>query len=210
MVSHPRVEGCEEELMDIEGLIEQLRRGEPSAGPILVSLVAPRLLGYAAQIAPKLSEADHEMIVEEAIERAITKIDRYDPARGTFPAWARSFVRFSVLRWHREHPDGPPGELADDFSDAASKADRPCDDAADESADLGRISSALAALVLSEPEASQLLLRLRFAEQLPHEEIAKQLGVNPAACRKRLERVLRKLHENAMNDPDLAHLGGDR
>ena len=194
--------------MDIDSLIDQLRKGEPSAGPLLVSLIAPRLMGYVAQVAPRLSPADHEQIVEEAIEQAVIKIDRYDPARGTFPAWIRAFVRNAALKWYRAHPDGPALELTDDVFEAVPGS---TDDYADDERllDASRTSGALSALVLAESEASQLLLRLRFAEQLPHDEIAKQLGVTPAACRKRLERILQKLRDNAMNDPDLRHLGGD-
>jgi RNA polymerase sigma-70 factor (ECF subfamily) len=197
--------------MDIDSLIEQLRRGEPSAGPVLVSLIAPRLMGYVAQIAPHLSPADHEQIVEDAIEEAVTKIDRYDPARGTFPAWTRTFVRYAALRWYRAHPDGPPLELTDEVLEVVANSASAVDhDVDDDNSTTRRASAALTALVLSEPEPSQLLLRLRFAEQLTHEEIAKRLEVSPAACRKRLERVLRRLRDIAVNEPDLDHLGGDR
>ena len=74
-------------------------------------------------------------------------------------------------------------------------------------ANAGRITvkqAGLAALVLSAPEADQLLLRLRFAEYLSHAQIAEQLGVSEAACRKRLERILNRLRAHAKDDPDLS------
>jgi RNA polymerase sigma factor (sigma-70 family) len=166
---------------------------------MLVSLVAPRLLGYAAQLASDLGETDREAIVEAAIETAIDKIDQFDPNKGTFPGWVRTFVYYEVATWRRSH-GAPPEELVE-----------PAVGLTDDDVDGPPSAAALAmtALVLTLPEASQLLLRLRFAEHLDHTEIAERLGIKPAASRKRLERVLTDLRERSKTDPDLTHLGGD-
>jgi RNA polymerase sigma-70 factor (ECF subfamily) len=189
--------------VDLALLIEQIRQGDETAGAVLVSIVAPRLLGYADLIGPDLPEADREMAVETAIETAIRRIDRYDESRGTFPAWVRTFVKHAVNDWRRRHPDGAPQELAGEPEQPAE----PPDDA-DELVNPETV--ALAAIVLSESEPNQLLIRLRFVEGLTHAQIAERLNVTEATSRKRLERLLARLRRTAAEDPDLSgHLKGE-
>lgn len=183
--------------MDITRLIQQLKAGDDTAGPILVSVLAPRLLGYAELIAGDLPLADREQAIEQAIETAVRRIDRYDPSKGTFPGWVRAFVRHAVGDWRRRHPDGAPTSLDQVGEPPAHEID----DIEDQGSP--RASAALAALVLTAPEADQLILRLRYEENLVHAQIAQQLGVSQAACRKRLERALERLRARAVNDPDL-------
>jgi RNA polymerase sigma-70 factor (ECF subfamily) len=194
-VSHADVEKWEARL-DITRLIQQVRDGDDTAGPILVSVIAPRLLGYAELIASDLPLADREEAVERAIETAIRRIDRYDPSRGTFPGWVRGFVRHAIGDWRRQHPDGAPAALDQIPEHPGPEVEDP------ESELASPASASLAALVLTEPEPDQLLLRLRFEEGLTHTQIAEQLGVSEAACRKRLERLLNRLRARAKVDPD--------
>lgn len=189
--------------MDLDALIEQLRLGDPNAGVILVSVVAPRLLGYVGIVAPDLGPADHEEILEKAIEKAVLKIDQFDPARGTFPAWTRAFVRYEVLTWRRNHPDGPDSALTD-----ADILPDPSEDA--EVEEFSDQETAIASQVLLLPEQSQLLLRLRYAEKLDFPAIAKRLDISHDAARKRHQRIIDELRRRADDDPDLKHLGGDR
>lgn len=190
--------------MNLDALIQQLRLGDPNAGVILVSAVAPRLLGYAAILAPELGPADHEEIVERAIEKAVLKIDRFDPAKGTFPAWTRAFVRYEVLTWRRNHPEGTDLPLNAAESLPAPEED---EETVNEVSDR---ETAMASQVLLLPEASQLLLRLRYAEQLDFPAIAEQLGITHATARKRHQRILEELRRRSAADSDLKHLGGDR
>ena len=182
--------------MDIGRLIGQLKAGDDTAGPVLVSILAPRLLGYTEMIASDLPLADRERAVEQAIETAIRRIDRYDTSKGTFPGWARAFVRHAVGDWRRLHPTGAPGQL-DDRTDAAAP-EGGIEEKQDDPA-----SAALAALVFTALEPDQLILRLRYEENLRHAQIAEQLGVSEPACRKRLERALERLRSRAAEDPDL-------
>lgn len=191
--------------MDLDALIQQVRLGDPNAAAILVSVVAPRLLGYVGLIAPDLGAADHEEIVEKAIEKAVLKIDQFDSARGTFPAWTRTFVRYEVLTWRRNHPSGADIPLTD--ADTLPDPDEQDDATAEELSDQ---ETAMASQVLLLPEASQLLLRLRYAEKLDFPAIAKQLEISHAAARKRHQRIIEELRSRAADDPDLKHLGGDR
>lgn len=194
--------------MDIDALIEQLRQGDPSAGPILVSIVAPRLLGYAAHLARDLGEAEHEEIVEAAIEKSILKIDQFDADRGTFTGWVRTFVRNEVATWRRNHLGStvPVNEEALEVA-GEPEPDEGEDDGKDEAA--SQRDTAITSLVLNLPEPAQLLLRLRFAEGLDHIAIAEALDVRPDAARKRLQRILQTLRQLAADDPDLKHLRGE-
>ena len=183
--------------MDIAQLIEQLKNGDDTAGPVLVSVLGPRLLGYANLIASDLRLVDREQAVEHAIETAIRRIDRYDPSKGTFPGWVRAFVRHAVADVRRRQPGGAPRQLDEEMADLAVPEDN-----GDE--EHGRpASAALTALVFTAPEADQLILRLRYEENLPHAQIANRLGVSEPACRKRLERALERLRSRAKQDPDL-------
>ena len=183
--------------MDVAQLIEQLKRGDDTAGPVLVSVLAPRLLGYADLIAGDFALVDRERAVEHAIETAIRKIDRYDPSKGTFPGWVRSFVRHAVADVRRRQPGGPPMQLDEEIADVAVPED------GDEEERGNPAAAALAALVFTAPEADQLILRLRYEESLLHAQIAEQLGVSEPASRKRLERALERLRNRAKQDPDL-------
>jgi RNA polymerase sigma-70 factor (ECF subfamily) len=190
--------------VDLKLLIEQIKRGDESAGAILVSVVAPRLLGYADLIGSDLPEADREEAVEIAIETAIRRIDRYDEARGTFPAWARTFVRHAIEDWRRKNPLGAPTELG---PESRLQTDVAVD--SEEVSPTG-VSGALTALVLTESEPNQLLIRLRFVEQLTHAQIAERLEITEPASRKRLERLLEQMRQRAAEDPDLKRfLEGD-
>jgi RNA polymerase sigma factor (sigma-70 family) len=182
--------------MDIQKLIEQLRVGDEAAGPILVSIIAPRLVGYAEMIASDLPLADRERIVEIAIESAVSRIDRYDPSRGTFPGWVRAFVANAAKDWRRRFPRGAPAPLDEMTYVAESGADLE-----DEHREL--MPDALRALLLTSSEADQLMIRLFYQEGLAHASIATQLGVSEPASRKRLERAITRLRGRAIEDPDL-------
>lgn len=189
--------------MDLALLIEQIRQGDETAGAVLVSIVAPRLLGYADLIGPDLPEVDRELAVDKALQTAIRKIDQYDESRGTFPAWVRTFVKHAVNDWRRRHPDGAPVKLVGEPEQPAE----PPDDATEL---VNPQTIAIAAIVLSESEPNQLLIRLRFVEGLTHAQIAKRHNVTEAASRKRLERLLARLRRTAAEDPDLSgHMKGD-
>jgi len=183
--------------VDIAQLIEQLKTGDDTAGPVLVSVLGPRLQGYADLIAGDLPLVDREQAVEHAIETAIRRIDRYDPSKGTFPGWVRAFVRHAVADVRRRQRGGAPLQLDEEMADLTV----PEDDGEEEHG--SPTSAALTALVFTAPEADQLILRLRYEENLPHAQIAERLGVSEPACRKRLERALERLRSRATQDPDL-------
>jgi len=185
--------------MDDEDLIQAARDGREYAGPFLVSLYAPMLLGYARGLASDLGDVACEEICVWAVERAIRKIDLYDPEKGDFASWARSMVRYAALDYRRDSArlrsmDGL--DLAE--PDATPRPDIP-----------DHVGVALAEAVRTLNEADQTILALREIEQLPAQTVATLLGISSDAVRQRHFRARRRLARVAQDDPRLtAFLGG--
>lgn len=181
--------------MDIADLIRSARAGEPHAGPFLVSVFGERLLGYARAIGRDLSDVDREFAVEQAIEKAILKIDRFDPRKGSLAGWLRAFVRHALadLRRSRAAIDQLDPEAEEE--QAKDEPKQPLDPS---------VVSALIEVWEALRDTDQLILALRIIEELPHAEIAIRLGgVSEVACRQRYGRALLRLQTAALNHPRL-------
>jgi RNA polymerase sigma factor (sigma-70 family) len=179
--------------VDDEDLIQAAREGKEYAGAFLVSLYAPMLLGYARGFAPDLGDSGCEQICEWAVERAVRKIDRYDPAKGDFAGWVRSMLRYAALDYRRDN-----ARLQGDGNlDIAEPDPQP---SRETTAD---VSAALADAVgqLSEPD--QAILALREIEQLPSQTVAALLGISDAAVRQRSSRARQRLAKIAQSDKRL-------
>ncbi len=170
-----------------EDLIRAALENQPHAGAFMVSLYGPKLLGYCMTIAPDFSDVDREFICEQAVENACRKIDEFDPARGSLEAWLRGFVRYGVLNWRRAmgvRMKKPVDELDLPFQQSPAWPELAPDDPR-----LARLATAVRAL----PLPHQLLLALRFTENLPSREIADRLGLSDDAVRQRLSRLTGQL-----------------
>ena len=185
--------------VDDEDLIRAAREGKEYAGPFMISLYAPMLLGYARGLASDLGDSGCEQICEWAVERAVRKIDLYDPAKGDFAAWARSMLRYAALDYRRDNARLQNIDNLDvALPETQSSREIP-----------GDITTALAEAVgqLSEPD--QVILALREIEQLPSKTIAALLGITDAAVRQRYSRARQRLVRIAQNDQRLtSFLGG--
>jgi RNA polymerase sigma-70 factor (ECF subfamily) len=186
--------------MDIDGLVRQLVAGDDNAGPILVSILAPGLLGHAEQIGHDLPQVDREMVVELAIDRAIMRIDQFDASRASLRTWVQAILRNEIANWRRDHPQGAPETMVQDLPLVTPEGDEGLDEAKD------RRSAALAAVVMTAPQGDQLIIYKRFVENLSHGEIAKNLGIREGTSRKRLERALIRLRQEANKDADITSL----
>jgi RNA polymerase sigma factor (sigma-70 family) len=177
-------------MVDDDNLIQAAREGKEHAGPFLVSLYAPMLLGYTRGIAADLGDSACEQICEWAVERAVRKIDLYDPCKGDFAAWARSMVRYATLDYRR---DTARLDTIDDLN-LPEPAPEPTRDIPAE------VSAALVEAVgrLSEPD--QAILALREIEQLPSQTVAALLGISDAAVRQRHSRARQRLARIAQKD----------
>ncbi len=179
--------------MDDEELIRAAREGKEHAGPFLVSLYAPMLLGYARGLASDLGDSACEQICEWAVERAVRKIDLYDPRKGDFAGWARSMLRYAALDYRR---DNARLQSIDDL-DLAEPETQSSREIPDD------VTAALAEAVgqLSEPD--QAILALREIEQLPSQTVAALLGISDAAVRQRYSRARQRLIRIAQHDQRL-------
>jgi RNA polymerase sigma factor (sigma-70 family) len=178
-----------------EDLIQAAKIGQPYAGAFMISLYGDRLLGYCRTIAPDLSDVDRELICQGAVENACRKIDEYDPAKGSLPGWLRGFVRYGVLNWRRSagiRIAEPVDELG-----LPSQPTAPPELSPDDSR-LTRLAVAVQAL----PSHHQLLVALRFKENLPTREIAARLGLSDDAVRQRLSRLTRRLTRQLADETD--------
>jgi RNA polymerase sigma factor (sigma-70 family) len=184
-----------------EELIQAAKAGQPHAGAFLVSLYGPRLLGYCRTIAPDLGDVDRELICEQAIEKACRKMDEYSETGSSLLAWLRGFVRYGVLSWRRDwacRDNEHVGEL-----DPQAWEPRPQPELDPSDPRIARLAAAVKAL----PQHHQLLIALRFRENLPTLEIAARLHISDAAVRQRLSRLARQLRAQVEGHDD-ADIGG--
>lgn len=178
-------------MVDDDNLIQAAREGKEHAGPFLISLYAPMLLGYARGIAADLGDSACEQICEWAVERAVRKIDLYDPAKGNFAAWARSMVRYATLDYRR---DTERLDTLDDLPEPATQLTRDVP---------GTVYAALAEAVGRLSEGDQAILALREIEQLSSKTVAALLGISDDAVRQRHSRARQRLARIAQHDPRL-------
>ncbi len=169
--------------MDDDELIRAAREGREYAGPFLVSLYSQALLGHARSLAGDLGDIACEQICEWAVERAIRRIELFDPSRGTFLTWARSMLRFAALDYRRDHDRL---RCIDGF-DPADCPVEPVRDLPEE------VRSALTESVRRLRPADQAILALRDGEGLPAQAVASRLQISPEAVRQRHSRARRRL-----------------
>lgn len=145
---------------------------------------AHRVYRFAAMVARGDVEADD--LAQEALIRAIRKLDRFDPQRGTIEAWlwrivvntARDAGRMAGRRralWAR---------LTEDRLAAPST----------ESVALDRLTDTeLVRAVRGLPARDRALIALRFGADLDYAAVGRPLGLSAAAATMALRRAMAKL-----------------
>jgi RNA polymerase sigma factor (sigma-70 family) len=132
-----------------------------------------------------------EDLAAETFERALRRLKRFDPRRGTAKAWLLTLARSTALdhfrseerRRRREgtyalrEPEVVDGDV---FGDTYSPA----------------LEAALHSLSAGERE----VVALRVLLDLDGETAAGLLGISPTACSTRLHRALQKLEEKVRDD----------
>jgi RNA polymerase sigma factor (sigma-70 family) len=177
--------------MNVTELVASARDGTESASPYIVSLYGAKLTRFAHLLAADLSEVDREVLCERAIEKAVERIELFDPNRGSFDAWLRGFVRREVYEARRRVvPERLPA--MDDIPAVAPSSG--------ESVVPVEVIAALRAAVRRLPETDQLIIALRAYENLPYAAIAEQLGADQTACRVRYHRAVNRLRDAAQSD----------
>ena len=202
--------------MDWTALVDQIRAGDPAAGPLLVSSLSGRLDKYAELRAADLPQADREDAVERALAKVVQNIDQYDPARGTLLTWARAIVRRELAEARRSPTAAlvDPAVLAEHLGETGTGADPTADtaladgEAYDPDVPLDPKHVALTALLLQLGPPDAALVQAHVHEELTFPQIAAQLGPPATAdnLRKRFSRIRKRIVDAAREDPDLAHL----
>lgn len=198
----------DDEDMDRE-LVESARDGKHGAGAYLVSRYAPKLLGYCRGIAHDLGDVDQELVVGLAIEKALRKIDTYDPNRAPFEIWLRTFVKFATMEWRRSQAqtftvnptlqDGPLNQEAAPVHDPNAPTSN-------------RLAPVIDALNEALPQLSpqdQIIIGLRDLEGRPFNDIASRLEITEATARQRHHRAKGRLKKLLVADARTATLTGE-
>lgn len=178
--------------MDLKRLLAALQDGESWAGPALVTLLMPMLMRYATDLGSDLSEAEREAAVEAAVLGSVDNIERFDPARASFPSWVRGFLRYAIADCRRKKAGYVEVSLEEGRDIAAA-------DSLD--ANGSETTSGLTWPLLQLSVMDQVIIALRDFEGLSYEACAERIGggVNPGACRVRHHRALKRLRELLSN-----------
>jgi RNA polymerase sigma-70 factor, ECF subfamily len=145
---------------------------------------ATRVYRFAAMLAR--GEVEAEDLAQIALERAVRKLDRFDPGRGSVEAWlwrivvnaARDEGRLARRRfalWERIRSNEPPPGSVE--SDALRRLD----------------DAALLAAVRELPKRDRAMIALRFGAGLDHAAVGAALGISPGAATIGVRRALDRL-----------------
>jgi RNA polymerase sigma-70 factor (ECF subfamily) len=154
--------------------------------------------------------ADAEDVASEVFQRFVTRLDQYDPARGSVQAWVFRMARNRMIDHLRrirrmDALDDIVQTLADGSPDGLSRM------LADEEA---RFASGL---LRQHPPEVREMFALHFAHGLSYREIAVMLGLSEAAVKQRFARTMRDLRQRLQterrtpdmgNAPDVEGAGG--
>jgi RNA polymerase sigma factor (sigma-70 family) len=179
--------------MDDDELIHAARAGQDYAGPFLVSLYAPQLLGHVRNMAGDLGDEACELICENAVELALRRIDKFDPERGSFLTWARSIVKYAALDYRRS--DERLRGLGD--LDPVDEPLEPRRDVPDS------VRAALVQALQTLNPGDQAILALIDVQGLTSHAAATHLNISSDAARQRHSRARRRLAAAARNDQNL-------
>ena len=173
-------------------LVDRARRGDPTAGPFLISYLGDHLLGYARSIAGDLGDVEREQIVEIAVEAGVRAIHRYDPERGGLRGWFRRQVQWKTSEWRRS---GPPPSVPLPSDPVPAPDDAPV------LPDI--VANQLRAAIASLAPDDRVLLALRAVEGLEYGEIGLRLKITGDTARQRYKRLREKLRSLSEDQPEL-------
>ena len=150
----------------------------------------PRVYAYVRYRVADVAEA--EDLTSEIVERALTYLASYDPAKGAFSTWIfriahNTYVNHVKRRQRRARHQVDLGERLEDLVTNSPNPEQMVVDK-DEKARLLVCMNTL-------PERQQEILTLRFAGQLTNREIAGVLKMNERTVSVYILRALRKLRQ---------------
>ena len=194
---------------ETRSLLHQVRGGDGGAFDRLFAHYQPRLQRFVElRIDPRLrARVDPADVVQEAHLEALRRLDGFleNPAL-PFRLWIRRIALDRLLMARRRHVGaarravGREAALPDPSGSPA--AARLTESASSPSQHAGReeLAARVRAAVARLPEADREIIRMRTFDGLAFEEVARRLGVEPAAARKRHGRALLRLHQVLADD----------
>jgi RNA polymerase sigma-70 factor, ECF subfamily len=185
-----------------QGLLDQIAAGDPKALDLLLARYQPDLLAFVeCRLDPRLrARFNGSDVVQEAQVEVVRRMQDYLKRRPMpFHLWARKTAYQRLLNMQRDHrrrarrsvdrevviPERSSLLLVEPF--LAKTPSPSARIAAREAAE--RVGHAVAKLA----ERDREILLMRHVEDLPYEEIACLLDIDPAAARKRYGRALIRL-----------------
>jgi RNA polymerase sigma-70 factor (ECF subfamily) len=132
-----------------------------------------------------------EDLAAETFERALRRIKRFDPRRGSARTWLLTLARSTALDHFRSEQRRRRREGAYALLEQST----------DEGEVFGHgLSPALQAALHSLSAGEREVVALRVLLDLDGESAARLLGISPTACSTRLHRALQKLEEKVRDD----------
>ncbi len=174
-----------------DGLVARAKEGDRDAFEHLVLLTSPACYALALRLVG--NEHDARDVVQDAYLRAFKGLRKF---RGdaSFSTWLHR-ITVNCAASHLERRARSSHDLLDDVADSGnlvdSTAERDPERVASSADDRERLVEALAEL----PDQLRMVVVLRDVYDLPHREIAKQLGISQTAAKVRLHRARRKLQD---------------
>jgi RNA polymerase sigma factor (sigma-70 family) len=122
-------------------------------------------------------------------EKALTYLNRYDPSRGTLHGWVLGIARNDLLHYMRAHRRLPNIVPLDDLPEVDGHGV-----SVEDTAYRAEITRRVLTNLHTLSEREQELIALRYGGDLPHEEIARIMGLTTGNVRVLIHRALDKLH----------------
>jgi RNA polymerase sigma-70 factor (ECF subfamily) len=185
----PAVEGAgDPDLADLAELVKLAKRGDDDAFERLVVATFSDLYALAYRLVGNADDASD--VVQEAYLRAYRYLRKF---RGdaSFRTWTYRITANCAATLLARRARTRQVELDDELPLADLRPERDPEAAANATADRDRLVGALGEL----PETLRLVVVLRDVYDLPHEDIARELGISPTAAKVRLHRARRRLRE---------------
>lgn len=172
-------------------LVELAKDGDRDAFERLVLITTPACYALAYRLVG--NEHDARDVVQDAYLRAFKGLRKFR-AEASFQTWLHR-ITVNCAASHLERRARSAHDHLDDLADAGRLVDvtreRDPEAVAANADDRDRLVEALAEL----PDQLRLVVVLRDVYDLPHREIARQLGITQTAAKVRLHRARRKLQE---------------
>ena len=178
-------------------LARKAAKGDRHACQQLVAMHGQRLLRLVCRLVPDAGEA--EEVLQDALLRALRNLESFDAQRGSLASWLSTIAWRTALNHLRLHRRPftlsleTVGQELTAVAGNAFEAEEEMLDAAFSSGKTARIEALTKALQQLSAD-DRTLLRLRYTDELPLDEITSAVGTNTTALASRLYRIRKKLY----------------